>query len=135
MSVGDASFRELAVGSLWTGVVDVSDDCSFALWINEPVRVQADLTTGVHTIYGFVFAGFQGGLAVLEASDTSKWFKAKHCHSRSFRNIVDACCGLGGFFLGPMGVAWQHHLVGGSLPARRRHSAGQRRHGFDWGHR
>ena len=104
MSVGDASFRELAVGSLWTGVVDVSDDCSFALWINEPVRVQADLTTGVHTIYGFVFAGFQGGLAVLEASDTSKWFKAKHCHSRSFRNIVDACCGLGGFSWGLWGL-------------------------------
>ena len=89
MSAGDLSFREMACGSHWSGVIEVSDLGSVALWNQEPVSLPTALPTGVITVYNFVFVGFQGGLAELQTSDSSTWFAAKSCHTLSFRTIVD----------------------------------------------
>ncbi|OLQ12996.1 hypothetical protein AK812_SmicGene3030 [Symbiodinium microadriaticum] len=94
----------MACGSHWSGVIEVSDLGSVALWNQEPVSLPTALPTGVITVYNFVFVGFQGGLAELQTSDSSTWFAAKSCHTLSFRTIVDVCCGIGGISSGLWGL-------------------------------
>ena len=112
MLYGDRSFNELKAGDTWTGVVEafqVNGGVTLvAKWKREALQIQGEHpTSGVFTVYDFIFCGMQGDIAQLEKKDASGIFERGVVCTKTFRTLVDLCSGLGGLSQGVQSMQGQ----------------------------